>query len=292
MVSATIQRQYTKEQSSGQARSLPHASLPHLPPGERDFLLFEALACEGLSTRQAAERFDISQTRVMQIRKSVAEWIARSVPEGLDLAPRERLRLAAYIANGRVDSLYCEAMQAWRESKAPATSTRSGQSGELHITRSSHGDPRYLLAASRLIDRQMSLAVAAARVLAEAERIGEPQCDGESPSAPPQEAQQPIAPPVRDCSPNSPQQSDAATLLPMTAAINHSDEPPSSELEERRQAFLSALADDTSPVHPPFTDAAGMLQDASQPTTATAPLNRQQRRARQRQLERLRRKPR
>ena len=78
----------------------------------------------------------------------------------------------------------------------------------------------------------------------------------------------------------------------MTAAINHSDDAPCSELEERRQAFLSALADDTSPVHPPFTDAAGMLLDASEPATATAPLNRQERRARQRQLERLRRKPR
>jgi hypothetical protein len=81
-------------------------------------------------------------------------------------------------------------------------------------------------------------------------------------------------------------------VYPMSVALNPSDDTPCSELEERRQAFLSALADDSSPVHPPFTDAAGMLLDASEPVEAAAPLNRQQRRARQRQLERLRRKPR
>jgi hypothetical protein len=276
MVSATLARQSFQQQSNGQV-----TNLSHLPPGERDFLLFEALACEGLSTRQAAERFDISQTRVMQIRRHVAEWIARSVPEGLELTPRERLRLAAYIANGRVDSLYSEAMQAWRDSKAPATSVRNGQSGEYHITRSSYGDPRYLLAASRLIERQMSLAGAAVRWFAQIE-----------PSAPAQGAEQPMVPPIRDCSPETTEPTDAATVLPMTVVATPSDDTPSSELEERRQAFLSALADDSSPVHPPFTDDAGMLLDASEPTTASVPLNRQQRRARQRQLERLRRKPR
>ena len=260
MVSATLapqcfqQQSSFHQQSSGQARSLPHASLPHLPPGERDFLLFEALACEGLSTRQAAERFDISQTRVMQIRKHVAEWIAREVPEGPELTPREQLRLAAYIANGRVDALDCEAMQAWRESKAPATSVKSSNAGEITITRSSHGDPRYLLAASRLIERQMSLAAIAARVLADAEA----KQVGESPTTPKQEAEQPVVPPVGDCSPDASESTVAATVLPMSVAANHSDEASCSELEERRQEFLSALAGDTSPVHPPFECGAGL----------------------------------
>jgi hypothetical protein len=283
MVSATFARQGFQQQNSGRV-----ANLPHLPPSERDFLVFEVLAFDGRSTRQAAEQFDISQTRVMQIRRHVAEWIAREVPEGLDLSPRERLRLAAYVANGRVDALYSQVMQAWHESKSPATSIRSGQAGELHITRNSHGDPRYLLAASRLIERQMSLAGAAERWFAQIDAKQE----GELHRAPAQEAEQPVVPPIRDCSANFPEATDATNVLPMTAALNPSDDAPSSELEERRQAFLSALADDTSPVHPPFTDAAGMLLDASERATTAAPLNRQERRARQRQLERLRRKPR
>src|SRR5687767_8974128 len=150
-------------------------------------------------------------------------------------------------------------MQAWHESKSPATSIRSGQAGELHITRNSHGDPRYLLAASRLIERQMSLAGAAERWFAQIAKQ-----ESESQTAPAQDAEQPVVPPIRDCSANLPEATDATNVLPMTAALNHSDDAPSSELEQRRQAFLSALADDTSPVHPPFTDASGMLLDASE----------------------------
>ena len=62
------------------------------------------------------------------------------------------------------------------------------------------------------------------------------------------------------------------------------------ELEERRRAFLAALQDDTAPVQPPLTDANGMLLEEplrGEPAVAPAvPLNRHQRRARQRMLDR------
>jgi hypothetical protein len=283
MVSATLARQSFQQHSPTHSTG-PVASLPHFGPSERDFLVFQAVACDGRSTRQAAEQFDISQTRVMQIRRHVAEWIAREVPEGMDLSPQERLRLAVHIANGRIDSLYSEAVEAWRESKAPVTSIRRGPSCEFHITRNSHGDPRYLLAASRLIDRQFALVGAAERLLAQAQ----PQSEGVS-AAP--QAVVPMIPPIEDCSPSAAAVPSAEKPRSEAIDASEADETPSSDLEERRQAFLAAIAGDTSPVHPPFTDAAGMLLDASEPVTA-APLNRHERRARQRQLERLRRKPR
>ena len=80
------------------------------------------------------------------------------------------------------------------------------------------------------------------------------------------------------------------------------------ELESRRREFLAALQDDTAPVQPPLTDGNGVLLDEQietpendvprgssalldKPAVAPAvPLNRQQRQARQRLLERKLRK--
>src|SRR5688572_18778744 len=92
-------------QASGWRAQQDRGATPELPPSERDFLVFEAVMFSGASTRETAAEFEISQTRVMQIRKHVAEWIARSVPDGLELSPIERLRLAVHIAEGRSDHL-------------------------------------------------------------------------------------------------------------------------------------------------------------------------------------------
>ena len=110
--------------------------MPELPPSERDFLVFEAVVIHGSSTRQVAAEFDISQTRVMQVRRHVAEWIAKAVPDGLDLTPQERVRLAAHIAQGRVDFLYSQALGAWTSSQKPHTSVCRGRlTGETRTTR-------------------------------------------------------------------------------------------------------------------------------------------------------------
>jgi hypothetical protein len=253
-----------------------------LPPSERDFLVFEAVAFGGASTREAAVEFEISQTRVMQVRRHVAEWIARSVPDGLDLTPIQRLRLAAHIAEGRTDHLYGLALRAWRQSQKPATSACRG------APRSSHGDPRYLLVAARITERQLSLAGTARQVFHDAER------DASSDKAPTKgrSVGREDAPPADASLLGS--ESVGGVTLPSDQGIgNHSpvgdcslaaaeskadvvdDGDPVDanlvaderchEMEARRQAFLAALEDDTAPVHPPFTDAGGMLLDSLEP---------------------------
>ena len=66
------------------------------------------------------------------------------------------------------------------------------------------------------------------------------------------------------------------------------------EVETRRREFLNALANDTAPVQPPVTDANGMQIEepvVAEPVAATGRLlNRQERRARQKLLERKLRK--
>jgi hypothetical protein len=272
-----------------------------LPPSERDFLVFEAVAVHGSSTRQAAAEFDISQTRVMQVRQHVAEWIAKAVPDGLDLTPQERVRLAAHIAQGRVDFLYSQALEAWRASQKPHTSVCRGRlTGETRTTRDSHGDPRYLLAAARLSERQLSLAGTARKVLEVAESgskfnvqgsksgvqgsgfrvqdesVGEASRLSESPPLEDHReadaSRSPaIAHPLRDCSAGAAELQTAIVRLPDAELATADGDETCREIENRRRAFLAALENDTAPVHPPFTDAGGLLLDSSESALVSVP---------------------
>jgi hypothetical protein len=91
------------------------------PPTERDLQLYEAVAVVGLSSRTAAAVFGISQTRVLQVRQRMEEWIGRYVPRSVEtLSPRERLIVAADLADRRSQMLFSEAMEAWRASQDAA----------------------------------------------------------------------------------------------------------------------------------------------------------------------------
>jgi hypothetical protein len=319
MVATTKQSEVRAEPLIDWAAGQDGVSTAEMPPSERDFLVFEAVAFGGSSTRQAAAEFGVSQTRIMQIRRHVAQWIARSVPEGLDLTPMQRLRLAAHIAEGRVDFLYSQALEAWRASQKPLTSECRGRlPGEPRTPRDSHGDPRYLLAASRISLRQLELAGKAHKVMVEVQgsKFKVPSSKLEADASLTHQVGTPLQslgqlPPVRDCSAEvlEPAVSAVETAEPVNATSGSADV--CNEMEQRRQAFLAALEDDTASVHPPFTDAGGMLLDSSlpqmdglpamkangscatalldEPATISFSLNRKERRKRQRILARQRR---
>jgi len=278
----------TKMQRGGRETLLPAELLRRraLTPSERDFQVYEAVVIGGASTRHAADEFGISQTRIVQIRKLVAEWIGKSVPANAELTPFQRLRVAADIAERRADWLYSQAMEGWRGSQKPqATICRGRMSGEVHTLRDRHGDPRYLLAAMRISERQVHLSGTICKVLTErgnANKVGRAS-DGsirdeqqaENGDAEPEVHNEGIQfdgeaadSPIEDCSRaradgHSRESVDAAPLAVSACGDERCD-----ELENRRRAFLAALMDDTAPVHPPFTDAGGMLLDSSQPSLA------------------------
>src|SRR5688500_17995796 len=74
-----------------------------LPPSDRDLQVFERVVAQGATTRAAAAEFGLSQTRIVQIRDRVAEWIASAVPPSERRSAGEQLRLAAAIASQRID---------------------------------------------------------------------------------------------------------------------------------------------------------------------------------------------
>lgn len=293
----------------------PQVGVP-LPPGERDFQVFERVVVEGATTRQAAAQFGLSQTRIVQIRQRVAEWIGKEVPPTESLTARQRLVLAGRIAEQRIDFLYSEVMEAWRASQGSHTIIRNGDNGETQITRDSHGDVRYLAMAARLSGLTIPLTAAVERAMPRGERQQDEQAQAGG-SVNDDDADQPdcetdairSAPPVGDCSEHVAPPPRGTAAVAQTSGASLCLPEICDEIENRRRTFLAALADDTSPVQPPRIDAGGLLidqgesdearplaailqvnLDAGNPagTTATIerPLTRQQRRARQKLLER------
>jgi hypothetical protein len=277
-----------------------------LPPSERDFQVFEEVVIGGASTRAAAALFGVSQTRIVQVRQRVAEWIGAEVPPTPRLTPLQRLRLAAHIAEQRADFLYSKAMDGWRASQQPLTSICRGRLGEETRTRERHGDPRYLMAAMRITERQVNLAGTIRKVLVEAEeresgdgsREAEVQGSGFGVQ---EEQQETVRPPVGACSLDGAGLGQDREDAAVESDVSDSQEETCDELENRRREFLAALQDDTAPVQPPRTDGNGTMLEASlrgEPAfapaeSAVAPaatLNRHQRRARQRMLARKLRK--
>jgi hypothetical protein len=266
-----------------------------LPPSERDLEIFERVVVEAATTRQAAHEFELSQTRIVQIRDRVAAWIASTLPELPGLSPRQRLRLAAHTAEARLDHLYSLALTAFQASQGTETIVRTSDHGETTITRNCHGDIKYLSLASRLAERKYAVAMRGIQGAREVEKWSEAERDGESQreGAASREGEAPAeprvpshvamrnhreadtsrspngdasrlpasGPPVRDCSrfAESPRM-----VSPSREPAEHARADETEvydEIERRRRAFLAALADDTSPVQPPRVDAGGMLID-------------------------------
>ena len=86
-----------------------------LPPSVRDFRVFHDVKILGCSTWREAQVFKISQTRVRQIVCRVSQWLADNLPEQTDLEREKEVRLAQQVAAERLQQMYHETMDLWRE---------------------------------------------------------------------------------------------------------------------------------------------------------------------------------
>ena len=123
-----------------------------LPPGSRHFEAYRLTAVEGLSTREAAAQMGVSQTRVIQLRDRVVDWISQELPRLDAQPPEQRLMIAEYLAVERMEFLYGASLRAWRQSQGPETVERQSRpAGDASTTiRTSHGNTRYLQQALRI----------------------------------------------------------------------------------------------------------------------------------------------
>ena len=122
-----------------------------LPPSERDFEVFFKVAFHSVSTRQAAEFHNISQTRVRQLVTLVGDWVAENLPDLGEVDLKKQVRLAQHVAANRLEHQYESAMNFWN----------------------AEGDPKHLRQAMRITLAQARLGVVAGRVHALAADVTE-----------------------------------------------------------------------------------------------------------------------
>ena len=269
-----------------------------LPPSGRDFEVYHTVIVGGKSTREAAEQFRLSQTRICQIVERMRAWQAEVLPAECPLPEEGCLRLAQNIAVERINHLYCEVMTAWRKSQGPLTQTRVSAYNEATTTKSSFGDPKYVLVAMRLSKAAAELGVTGGLAIPDEEDGG--LAEGRVPvvgavahsraaeTASPavvREANHSHPHPVEDCSPNGHSQPIPAAAPAEPPAATAVGESTSSQLSPRdllaRRELFAPVQHDLGAA---IASAAGGTQLQLDPQGPGVKLSRQQRRKLQRAL--------
>jgi hypothetical protein len=199
---------------------LPESSLPKMPPSARDFALYEFVAAQSKTTREAAEEFGISQTRVRQVLAKVVEFLVEALPgDDGEHTAEQKLAAAERLANMRLDYLYGESLSEWRRS-------REATAGPVPL-----GKVCYLNQAVRV-------AVAAARLPMRALSLQTIQASD----------QEPPTPPLRDCSKNEPPREliTEVRVTPSAVTVN-----PAEPYELRDEAVLAARREFLRPAQTP-----------------------------------------
>jgi hypothetical protein len=230
------------------------------------------------STRQAAKEFSLSQTRVRQVIEAIIEYLVESVPMDEEGKRVDRLQVAEQLAREQLDFLYGQAINWWHQS---VHGFHSGQALPK---------PAYLALAARITMCMTRVPVHKSPGWAEEESdvvAGDLQRTraGETPTL------RRERPPVEDCSERAVSSVDVVAIEQPPIAESDLCETPY-ELVERiksqtRRDFLRPaqplVAEDREPL------VGGVSESTSSVSQATAgrPLNRKERRARQRRLERV-----
>jgi hypothetical protein len=270
----------TQNGASSRSRIVEPPTVRQQAPSERDFELFFALQARCLSTRAAAEQFGISQTRVLQVRDRVAEWLGTTLlPMRGNLSAGQRVQVIGEMARHRLEFLLSQAVEAWHASKGTTTKVRVGESlSEVTTTYTTQGDIRYLVGASRLNEGMLKLAEGVEAAMARLDTQASGVCkhpDGvaidkveahreadasRSPMA--HASRSPSL--VGDCSRDEGSEACSRLAAQTQPDANDDELETYDEFAERRREFLAALDDNTAPVQPPRTDANGMLIEESE----------------------------
>ncbi len=239
-----------------------------MPPSGRDFDLFRRVKVEERSPRQVAGECKLSPHGVFQAVNRVSEYLCEIAPGSEEQRP-QRLSIAEQVASERIDFLCSCAMQAWRDSQGVHSITREHAGDGLQpttkvtTTKNSQGEIRYLLTAARLTMFGAKLPIST---------LGS-QCVHE------EEPENAIHPPVEDCSVHDKKRVERAEFLRGPSAVS------AFEIDACEEAFQSAFASQLAlSASVQLAGNGHEAEDLKAPETHP-PLTRQQRKARQRLLE-------
>jgi hypothetical protein len=261
------------------------------PPSEKALEAMRLIDVEQRSTREAAEKVGVSQTRVRQLADQARGFLVGMSPAVKDDGLlNQQLHVAEALQLERLKYLYRLAMRSFRRSCGVRTTVRVVPDGlgtkETEITTDSYGDVRYLAMAMRISGEMAKVPdsgllnrawLAAAGEAGEEglqggrdEEVGEERAGEESGVM--------KGPPVGDCSGAAQQAAVRDGKGAVGVDVNDAMEATWEEIEAE---FEQWKRDNLPPAQ----------LSAAQPTDQV-PLNRKERRARQRELEKVRRKAR
>jgi hypothetical protein len=222
-------------------------------PSNRDFEAYRLTAVEGLSTREAGYRLAISQTRICQVRARVLAWIGAQLAAMGPVDPAQQLAAARYLAVERLDYLYMTSMRAFNE---------SAEDGKRSRTARSYGKTCYLSLAMRVV-MEMSKLPRPPELLLGSNWITDEQ-------------EEPPDHPKGACSAAADEQ--ALERMPDEPAVDGTADALGASDEQ-------LIAEVLQKMHAAGFSAPVQTGEAATVTVPSPPLNRHQRRARQRLLE-------
>lgn len=236
--------------------TLVETTLPEMPPSARDFALYEFVAAQSKTTREAAEEFGISQTRVRQVLAKVVEFLVEALPgDDGEHTAEQKLAAAERLANMRLDYLYGESLGEWRRS-------REATAGPVPLGKVCYLNQavRVAVAAAKLPLRSLSLAALT--------RTN----DNEPPN-----------PPVRDCSGSEPPREPVTEVRVTTSGVTAKQVESCDALDETRTA---ARREFLRPAQTPGHQPLALPENGTCRLVEPPVLSRQQRRRLERDLAR------
>jgi hypothetical protein len=262
-------------------------------PSEKALEALRLIDVEQRTTREAAEKVGVSQTRVRQLADQARGFLVGMSPAVKDEGLLNRqLHVAEAMQLERLKYLYRMAMRSFRRSCGVRTTTRVVPDGlgtkETEITTDSYGDVRYMAMAMRisgemakvpdsgLLNRAWLAAAGAGEEGLQGGRDEEGERGGE-------ELGVTKSPPVGDCSGAAQRGAVRGGKGAVGLRVN--------DLAEATYEEIAAEFEQWKRDHLPPAQLQQAAQPADSPTDSLPP-NRKQRRARQRELERAMRKAR
>lgn len=270
VVETSIQDQDSSEQRPREQRHHNRG------PGEWGWEVFRQVTIEGRSTHTVAALFGLPQSQITQVVEDAVLWIRQELPtvsEGM--SEPEQQAVAQQLAVARLDYLYNEAMKAWRESKTDTSYLRqnrrnsSGCMAEVESVRREQGNIRYLAAATQILGKMARLPASF------------------FPVAGLQHSPERFAPPDGDCSPETVEQPASEPMAVAEEAATDVAETTCNAAAEVDSAAAEPQLSVFAPVQP---GPSAVERRSTQGPSASRPLNRHERRARQKMLQRQLRK--
>jgi len=201
------------------------------PPAPGWMEVYSLVCVEGYSVPDAAAMLNLPPEKVRQARNQVLTWLATNRPLLPERSKEEAQKLAEALERERLEHLYAEAMEAWKNSQQDEVQTR--QEGLMARTtrtvRTSHGKVCYLNMAAKISEMLLKIPVRFVPAWME---------EGEA-------ANEPIRFEL-DAGQRAARARNASGMGPTAAP------PPASPPEEDCSAFARAAYDDDDPLGPSF----------------------------------------